>query len=88
MFIDVDTLAEELAELCRRIDTAAYGGGNIDHAALADDRRRLREIGELAHRHGGTDLMLQLVYLASWSYRNTVSTTNEHWQAIGDWQPR
>lgn len=86
MPVDVDALADELAELCRRLDTAESGRAVSDEARLADDRQRLREIGELAHQHGGTDLMMQLVYVASWNYRNTLNTTNTHWQGIGGWQ--
>lgn len=82
MPVDVDALAE----LCRRLDTAKSHHDAIDHATLASDRQRLRELGELAHRYGGTGLMLQIVYMASWSYRNTINTTNLHWQGIGDWQ--
>ena len=88
MPIDVDALADEVAELCRRLDAAQSGRDDTEHTTVADDRQRLREIGELAHQHGGTDLMLQLVYVASWNYRNTVATTNVHWQGIGGWQPR
>ena len=78
MAIDVDALADELAALCRRLDMAESARAASDDARLADDRRRLREIGELAHQQGGSDLMLQLVYVASWTYRNTVETTNTH----------
>ncbi|MCO6441551.1 MAG: hypothetical protein J5I81_10775 [Nitrococcus mobilis] len=86
MLIDVDALADEVAELCRRLDAAESGREASDRTTLADDRQRLREIGELAQQHGGTTLMLQLVYVASWTYRNTVNTTNVHWQGIGGWQ--
>ncbi len=86
MLIDVDALADEIAELCRRLDAAESAREASNRTALADDRLRLREIGELAHQHGGTQLMLQLIYLASWNYRNTVSTTNVHWWGIGGWQ--
>ena len=86
MPIDVDALADELAALCRRLDAAESARAASDDPRLAHDRRRLREIGELAHEHGGTDLMMQLVYVASWNYRNTVNTTNTHWRGIGGWQ--
>lgn len=86
MLIDVDALADEVANLCRRLDAAESGREASDRTTLTDDRQRLREIGELAHQHGGTELLLQLVYLASWSYRNTVNTTNVFWRGIGGWQ--
>lgn len=86
MLIDVDALADEVAELCRRLDTAEQDRNGIHYTTLADDRQKLREIGELAHQHGGADLMLQLVYIASWNYRNTVDAVSVYWREIGGWQ--
>ncbi|EAR22824.1 hypothetical protein [Nitrococcus mobilis] len=86
MLIDVDALADEVAELCRRLDAAESGREASDCTTLTEDRQRLREIGELAHQHGGTELMGQLVYVASWNYRNTVDTTDVHWRGIGGGQ--
>lgn len=88
MHIDVDALADEVAELCRRLDTARTGRELSNHTSIAGDRERLREIGDLAHQHGGTELMLQIVYLASWSYRNVIDTANAHWRGIGGWEGR
>lgn len=86
MLIDVDALADEVAELCRHLDTVESNRDATDYTTLADERQRLREIGELVHQHGGTNLMLQLVYVASWNYRNTVDAVNVHWRGIGGWQ--
>ena len=77
------SLAQEVAELCRRIDDVDYS--RAAHPSYPQDRARLREIGKQAHAAGGIEAMRTLAEAASESYPNADSTLGARWSGIGDW---